>query len=265
MAKVVEEAETLRERLIDVATTPSLLVACDYDGTMAPIVSDPTLAWPQRETISALRGLAEIADTHVAVISGRSLRDLGRLAGLPGKVHLVGSHGSELDPDFAERLAPEQRDLLERLARELGAIAERASGLCLEPKPAGVAFHYRNAAEGDGLAAVEAVLAGPAAIEGVHVRHGKKVVELSLFSTHKGDALEDLRRRVGATAVVFFGDDVTDEDAFAALKGPDVGVKVGPGETCAAYRVDHPSDVARLLAFLLRRREQWRSSGRESD
>ncbi|MDT5387823.1 MAG: trehalose 6-phosphate phosphatase, partial [Mycobacterium sp.] len=57
--------------------------------------------------------------------------------------------------------------------------------------------------------------------------------------------------QTGGTAVVFFGDDVTDEKAFRRMRDSDVGVKVGHGDTLAAYRVDAPEDVAAALAYLL--------------
>ncbi|MEZ5323110.1 MAG: trehalose-phosphatase [Microthrixaceae bacterium] len=91
---------------------PIVLIACDYDGTLAPIVDDPTVAHPLRPAIAALRSLAALPDTHVSVISGRSLRDLAVLSRLPHEVHLVGSHGSEFEPDSAGFLNPEQRSLL---------------------------------------------------------------------------------------------------------------------------------------------------------
>ena len=64
------------------AHAPILLVACDYDGTVAPIVNDPMKAIPLRDTSVALRSLAELPQTHVAVISGRALRDLAALSRL---------------------------------------------------------------------------------------------------------------------------------------------------------------------------------------
>ncbi len=64
---------------------------------------------------------------------------------------------------------------------------------------------------------------------GIHVRHGKMVVELAVVPTEQGRRPRRIRQRVGASAVLFIGDDVTDEDAFATLTGPDVGVKVGDG------------------------------------
>ncbi|MCI0435961.1 MAG: trehalose-phosphatase [Gemmatimonadetes bacterium] len=248
---------TLEEHLDRLAQVPTLLVASDYDGTLAPIVSDPAQAKPHRETIVALRTLAALPHTHVALISGRALRDLAALAGLPDEVHLVGSHGSEFDPDFADSLDPAVIRLRDRIRDELDEIARLGDGLFLEVKPASIAFHYRNAAQEIGARAVTAVMEGPATIEGVVTRHGKKVVELGVTATDKGDALETLRSRVGASAVLYLGDDQTDEDAFATLTGPDVGVKVGAGETRAGQRLDDPLQVARALARLALRRGEW--------
>lgn len=251
----------LHEAIERLARTPVLLVACDYDGTLAPIVSNPADALPCRESVIALRNLAGLAGTHVSVISGRALAELSRLFGEPDNVHLVGSHGSEFEPDFASALTGEQRALLDELAGELEDIAADDPGFHLERKPAGVAFHYRNAEPAVAEPAVERVLAGPAARGGVQMRTGKKVVELSVVHTDKGHALETLRHRSGAMAAVFFGDDVTDEDAFATLGGPDVGVKVGPGESRAAYRAEDPLEVARLLALLCEERQAWLEGG----
>jgi len=247
----------LDRQLRQIARVPVLLVASDYDGTIAPIVSDPDQARPRRESIVALRQLAALPQTHVAVISGRALQDLARLTGLPDDIHLVGSHGSEFDLDFATSLPPEAALLRERIASELAIVAEAGEGFHIETKPASVAFHYRNADEGRARAALKTVLDGPAALEGVFTKHGKKVVELGVVETSKGNALETMRHRSGASAVIFFGDDVTDEDAFLTLAGPDVGVKVGPGESAAAHRVEGPEAVARVLARLSELRAEW--------
>lgn len=247
----------LDEALEAVARVPVLLVASDYDGTVAPIVEDPDEAQPDRESVVALRALSALPQTHVAVISGRALRDLARLCGLPEEVHLVGSHGSEFDQDFARILSRDEVALHRRLRKELDSIASRHEGIKLEQKPASIAVHYRRAAEEVGREAVERVLAGPGSIEGVYTRHGKKVVELAVVATNKGAALETIRHRAGASAVIFFGDDATDEDAFATLKGPDVGIKVGDGESQAAFRVGGPGEVARRLAQIAELREAW--------
>jgi trehalose-phosphatase len=247
----------LMNRLDRLAQTPHLLIACDYDGTIAPIVADPMKALPLRETTVALRNLAALAQTHVAVISGRSLRDLAALSRLPVEIHLVGSHGTEFDIDFALELDPELRERRTRLGEELQQLAERYDGLTLEKKPASVAVHYRNV----DAATLDAVLADLDAVANevgdLTMRHGKMVCELLLVPTDKGRALNTVRANVSATAVIFLGDDVTDEDAFATLAGPDIGVKVGDGATAAPFRIDSPEEVAVLLAALCARRCEW--------
>ncbi len=247
----------LARRLARLARTPVLLVATDYDGTLAPIVADPGAARPLRESVVALRMLAGLPHTHVAVISGRALRDLAGVLGEPEDVHLVGSHGSEFDPDFAHSLPREALALRDRVLAELSEIAREVPGARIEAKPASIAFHYREVEGGALDAGMRAVLEGPGALEGVVTKHGKKVVELGVLSTHKGTALELLRQRVGASAVCFVGDDVTDEDAFATLVGPDLGVKVGDGPSQARARVEDPESVARLFANLAELRAAW--------
>lgn len=244
-----------------IAQVPVLLVATDFDGTLAPIVDDPAAATADREALVALRRLASLDQTHVAIVSGRSLADLVQLTGDPPDVRLVGSHGSEFEPDFAGTLPVRTLALRDRLEGELAAIAERFEGAQVETKSVGAAFHFRRVDPTRHAEAQAAVLDGPGRLDDVHVRTGKCVVELCVVATHKGNALETLRQRVGASAAVFAGDDVTDEDAFATLRGPDLAVKVGPGATCAALRVDDTRAVARLFAILFERRAEWLSGG----
>ena len=249
--------EEVDARLRELARVPVLLVACDYDGTLAPIIDNPDEARPLRESVAGLRQLAAMPDTHVAVISGRALRDLAALSRLPEEIHLVGSHGTEFDVGFAEHLSAEQRDLRDRVMGALNDIARRDHGFIIEPKPAGVAFHYRKADPEIAGAAVTDVLKGPGKWKGVHLKTGKMVVELSVLNLNKGDALDRLRADVSAEAVVFAGDDATDEDAFARLAGPDLGLKVGHGQTLARARLDDPQSVAQMLALLAERRRAW--------
>jgi trehalose-phosphatase len=243
--------------LDQLAQQPTLLVAYDYDGTVAPIVNDPMKALPLRETSVALRNLAALPQTEVAVISGRSLHYLAALSRLPAKIHLVGSHGTEFDIDFALDLDPALRETRRALLEELQKFTDAHAGMSLEKKPASVAVHYRNVddAEVDDVLSRLDEIAGQ--FEELTVRHGKRVCELILVPTDKGRALTTVRGNVGATAVMFLGDDLTDEDAFATLAGPDVGVKVSDGDTIAAFCVESPDDVAILLAALCSRRADW--------
>ncbi|MGE0480529.1 MAG: trehalose-phosphatase [Phycisphaerae bacterium] len=245
---------TLVARLDAAAGTARLLVASDFDGTIAPIVADPEAAQADRGALAALRALVALPATSVAILSGRSLADLAaRTAELDGALR-VGSHGAEFERAAVAPLNAEQSALRARIAERLRAVAARGARLVLEEKPASLALHYRNAADDVAAAAVAAVLSGPATWPGVVARHGKKVVELSVVAENKGTALRRIRDDAAATAAVFLGDDVTDEDAFEVLTSADVGVKVGGGCSRAGHRVTTTDDVVRVLARLAERR-----------
>ena len=244
---------TLLARLDVLAAADVLLVACDFDGTLAEIVLDPASARAQPQAIDALQSLADLARTHVAVVSGRSRRELIGLTAQHDAFVLVGSHGAELDEAFGSTIAPAATELLDEIYCGLTALAA-TPGVRLERKSASIAVHYREVRPDQQPAVVEAVLGGPATITGVRTMHGKKVVELSVVEAHKGSAVAHLRKRFSATAVLFIGDDVTDEDAFAVLTGSDLGIKVGPGATSADQRVRDPVEVTAVLVALLARR-----------
>ena len=246
----------LAERIRQVARVPNLMVACDYDGTIAPLVDDPSQATPIRDAVAAMRSLAEQANTHVTVVSGRSLRDLALLSRLPEEIRLVGSHGSEFDLGFASQLDPTLVERRTRVTEEVRALGEQYSAL-IEEKPTGVTFHLRGMATETKEAARHDLIMGPAGHDWIFTRNGHDIIEFSVIDTNKGTALETIRHQVAASAVVFFGDDVTDEDAFRSLSGPDVGVKVGDGPTLAGFRVPDTDTVARLLALLAEMRANW--------
>ena len=250
----------LTQALTALTAFPRLLVAVDFDGTLAPLVSDPAAARPYPGTAQALRDLAARPATAVAVISGRALGDLAALTGLDAPVHLVGSHGAEFDAGFAQLLDDGARELHARLLTTLKSIVDDIAGVGLEVKPASVAVHVRNAAVDVAEQVLREVREGPAGWAGVHVTEGKSVIELAVLDTDKGAALELLRERTEADAAVFFGDDVTDEKAFRRLRPGDVGVKVGEGESNAAFRVAEPADVLAALKFLLQERTATRNS-----
>jgi trehalose 6-phosphate phosphatase len=247
---VSELPSDLLRALDGAAATPRLLVASDFDGTLAPIVNNPADARPLPGAADALIALAGQPSTTVALVSGRALSTLRELSSIPPPVHLVGSHGAEFDSGFSHDI---DRELLERITAELTAIAANRPGVTVEPKPASVALHVRNAGAADGRAALDAALAAAQAWD-AELTEGKAVLEFAVISTDKGEAIDIIRDRDDATAVVFFGDDVTDEKAFRRMRDGDVGVKVGPGDTLARFRVESPEDVETALTYLLEQR-----------
>lgn len=224
------------------ADAPVLLVACDYDGTLAPIVEDPAVAHPDQDALRALAHLAGLPNTHVAVISGRARAELERLLGPLQGARLIGGHGAEWGDGEPSTRAIE-------VATRLHHVADQFPGALVESKPSGAAFHYRQVDDGAAERAAEAAeeAAGELAIR---VVHGKRVVEFSTSDADKGQALRRLRRELAPDVTVFIGDDVTDEDAFAVLGPTDIGVKVGDGDSAARWRVPDQASVAALLSDL---------------
>lgn len=237
------------------AGTDVLLACVDFDGTLAPIVATPDRARALPDAAAALTALSGLPRTHTAIVSGRARADLTELAGLagiPGTVHLVGSHGAEL-PEALGAVPPTDAATRARVRDLVAAVEEVTTGtpgVLLETKPTGIAVHVRLAARGDAARVLEDVRGGPGRRDGVHLTAGHEVLELSVVRGDKGDALDALRATTGATAVLFVGDDVTDERALARLGRDDVGVRVGPGSTRAPFRVGGPADVAALLETL---------------
>ena len=241
----------LAEALRRAAAAPALVVACDYDGTLAPFVDDPTSAVPAPGGIDALVRLSELPATTVALLSGRNRAALAQVSGATAPVVLVGSHGSEREGGFETPLDDAEEALLARLHAELGEIAASAPGAHVESKPTAAVLHVRPV--NDPAAREQATaraMAGPAALEGVFVTEGKNVVEIAVREASKGAAIEKLVAQTGAEVALFIGDDVTDERGFARLREQDIGIKVGDGATAAGHRVADIAAVVRLLGTL---------------
>jgi trehalose 6-phosphate phosphatase len=232
------------------ARVPRLLVALDFDGVLAPIVDVPSAARPLPASAEAVAGLAALPWTTVAMVSGRGLDDLRAVSGFGPPVVLVGSHGGEFSDAAGDFLDEDQRARRADLLVELEKLIEGEPGVALERKPAGAAVHVRNAAPDVAERVLAAVRSGPAAAPGVDPTEGKAVIDLAVLEVSKGGAIDVLRSRTGADAVVFAGDDVTDETGFSRLGDGDVGVKVGEGPTVAAHRVADPEAMSRVLGLL---------------
>lgn len=258
----------LQRALQDLAGTGKLLVALDFDGTLSPLVDRAEDARPLDGSAEAVRALAALPDTVTAFISGRALDSLRSVASPEPETLLIGSHGAETwtGPNAEPlQLTPEQAQLLSRARAAVEAVTGRHPGSRLEHKPAGVVLHTRGMDDAVAHAATDEARRELGRLDGVQVTDGKAVLEASVVHTHKGEGIRALRELTGATAVLFAGDDVTDERGFEALGPGDVGVKVGEGETSAPYRVDSPEAFTEVLAELLRLRRSALGSGPGTD
>ena len=133
----------------------------------------------------------------------------------------------------------------------------------LEVKPVGFGVYYRLVSPEEGpkiVARAREVAAGVS--DALTIRDGKDIIEFSVRGANKGDGIERLREYTHATAVLFAGDDVTDEDGFGVLRPHegDVGIKVGEEETAAQFRVSDEVAIATLLTLLADARAQHLAS-----
>ncbi|HKU10953.1 trehalose-phosphatase [Sinomonas sp.] len=249
--------ESLRTALERLAAVDRLLVALDFDGVVSPIAERAEQARPLPETAAAVAELAGLPRTWTAFVSGRSLASLVEVASPDRRTLLIGSHGAEVRLDGEERplaLDPDQRHALEALHVAFTEVAAEAPGTWVEEKPAGRVLHTRQADTEVGAAAVVAARDKLTARKDIFLKDGKQVLEGSVVHATKGEGLAFLRQVTEADAILFAGDDVTDEDGFLALKSDDVGIKVGDGETAAGHRVGAPEDIADSMTLLARLR-----------
>ncbi|QEO16281.1 bifunctional alpha,alpha-trehalose-phosphate synthase (UDP-forming)/trehalose-phosphatase [Agromyces intestinalis] len=251
-------SDQLMADLDRLARTDRMLVALDFDGTLAPIVDRPEDARATDGARRAIEQLLGLPDTRVAIVSGRALGSLTEVAAPPEGVLLSGSHGVELQLDGGDvtiDLRDAERADLDRLTDLVERVASTGEGAWVEHKPAGIALHTRRMSPTAG-AALQQAARGRVAEElpGITTRSGKSVLEFSVRSSDKGESLNRLRQHVGASGVLYLGDDVTDEDAFAVLEADDLGVKVGSGKSIASHRVRSTADVVGLLEHLVEAR-----------
>lgn len=228
------------------AATENLLVACDFDGTLAPIVDDPGTATALPEAMSALERLATIPGTTVVIVSGRRRNELVERFG-DSTIVLIGEHGAD-----DGTTPPPEKDSLDPVRRLMDTVSAETPGTRVEHKPRSVVFHYRRA--GDPAEALDLLREEAASMEAITMMEGKAVLEMMVAGYDKGSAVERLRELTGADLVVFVGDDTTDETVFPRLRPGDVGIKVGPGPTAAVHRMADPQEVTVFLQSLARLR-----------
>jgi alpha,alpha-trehalase len=232
------------------------LICLDYDGTLSEIVSDPDTARLVDDGAKALERLA--VHCPIAILSGRDLADIRDRVGLAG-IWYAGSHGFELiGPDGSHHqndAAAATIPILESAAVELREELGHIPGARVEHKRFAVAVHYRDVAH-ERVAEVVAAAHRHGGRHDLRVTDGRKVIELRPdVDWDKGTALAWIRHRIhkeGRVLPMYFGDDLTDEDSFDAIRLGGVGVVVrhdeeGSRPTAASFTLNDPSEVCEFL------------------
>ncbi|HQP35276.1 MAG TPA: trehalose-phosphatase [Polyangiaceae bacterium] len=229
----------------------SVLLAFDFDGTLAPIVEDRDEACMRVRTRQLLERVCALYPC--AVISGRSRADvLARLDGVHVP-HVIGNHGMEP----GTRMKTFERQI-EQIRPVLTHALADFPGVDLEDKRFSLAIHYRRSRRK--RQARCAILHAVASLSPpVRTIPGKLVFNLvPANAPHKGDAVAMLRDKLGADTAVFVGDDVTDEDVFSLDQpGRLLSIRVGMSKTSSAdYYLRDQREIDALLRYLVRIRQK---------
>ncbi|NWF53752.1 MAG: trehalose-phosphatase [Syntrophaceae bacterium] len=253
------------ERISRRADGKRLAVFLDYDGTLTPIVETPDRAVMHQDMREAVIELSRLCP--LGIISGRDLQDVRDKVRIDSIVY-AGSHGFDISGpkglQVENTVGEEFLPVLDRAEKELSEKLASIQGLLVERKKFAIAIHYRlvDPARVEGIERVTDEVAGQN--PKLRKAYGKKIFELQpQMDWHKGKALFSLLRALKLDEEdllpFYLGDDVTDEDAFRALKGRGIGIVVRdqPYETAAAYSLKDPEEVRafllRLISFCRRR------------
>jgi trehalose 6-phosphate phosphatase len=239
----------------------------DYDGTLTPIVDRPEDAIISESMREAVRALARRCP--VVVVSGRDRRVVQELMGVDDLI-VAGSHGFDIWSPKGGAIEREEgagfEGLLDEVKERLHTDVDPIEGALVEPKKTSVAVHYRLVSEQERQRIIELVAAVLAEHpDELKVTPGKMVYEIQpKIDWDKGKAvlylLETLDLGGEDVVPIYVGDDITDEDAFEALKGRGISIFVGRADdpevagrtTAADYALHTVEEVERFLDVLAR-------------
>ena len=230
------------------------MLLLDYDGTLAPFVQKRDEARPYAGVVDILARLPVRGPGRFVVVTGRTASELVSFLAPARPMEIWGCHGAER---LAAGHAAGRPDVPPREAQALAQALELAQMMAppesLEQKPVSLALHWRGLGEAarhtleHDIGAAWAGLARDCELT-LHTFDGG--LELRLPGMDKGRAVHALRRENPGTSLLYFGDDLTDEDAFKALGPTDVGVLVRSEArpSAATYRITPPGELLQFLA-----------------
>jgi len=224
----------------------NVLLAFDFDGTLAPIVTDPRRARMRPRTRQLLSTVAR--HYPCVVVSGRTRNDLMRRLGRIPVCFVFGNHGVE-PWAHEETFSATVREWVGRLRAAL----RRQAGVRVEDKKYSVAIHYRRAP--DKISARRAIATAVRDLSDARVVGGEQAVNVLLRNApDKGIALQKARAMLSCETAIYVGDDDTDESAFASAPADQLlAVRIGgrPLTSSAQFRLNTQMGIDRLLKTLL--------------
>ncbi len=226
----------------------------DFDGTLVDIASRPELVQFDSTTLTLVSALRKTLGNAIAIVTGREISDIDQFLA-PLVLPVAGVHGQvRRNASGRIEMGDVDHQAIAEVSSRLGIFVAREPGLLLESKAGAVAVHYRARPELGELCHSEAVSA-IAMHPDLQVVRGNMVVEVKSRGYSKGTAIRAFMREppFAGRRPVFAGDDLTDEDGFAAVNALDgISIKVGPGATAASYRIARPQQFLAWLHALAR-------------
>ncbi len=252
--------------LKDQVAQKDVFVFLDYDGTLTPIVATPDLAILSGEMREVVRKLSRYY--KVSIVSGRATDDVRDKVRIDN-IFYAGSHGFEIvDPQGKVEISEEAkaiRTVIDEVHAKLSDRLKDVKGALVEHVKYTISTHYRLVSDKDFPKIEEAVEDILKEYSQLRKTSGKKVFEIRpRIDWHKGKAVEWILNVLGYDPgkhlAIYIGDDVTDEDAFAALEGKGFGILVADKvrDSNAAYMIKDTHDVRKVLEFFIRIREERR-------
>lgn len=208
-----------------------LILFLDFDGTLSPIVDDPSEAFIQDETAAWLKKASANRNLKIAIVTGRSLKDIRKMIGSNGLIYAA-NHGAEIfyDGKILLKKSESFRRPLRLLVKELKEALLQIPGIYMENKGVSAAVHLRRVDRRYHRNIRETVKRKAATVlsHGLKLTYGKMVIELRPADHwNKGDAVLWIWKKLAPDHFPYYvGDDLTDEDAFQALRPYGITIRI---------------------------------------
>jgi trehalose 6-phosphate phosphatase len=233
------------------------LLIFDYDGTLVPIQDKPDMAFMNPMLCSALENLSKLHYLKIAVVTGRSIKDLKKLSGLnTPDICVFGIHGGEIEVQGKIINSADNKKILDTIndiSSKLKNRCNKMDGIIIENKKYSVALHYRLANEPQpALDAFYDIIKEYEDGGLFKIQKGKKVIELLPLEFSKDKAVSGIIKANQGYLPIYFGDDVTDISGFHEVHksaGYAVGIKPMPFEN--DNLVDFEIEQNELEKFLI--------------